>query len=199
MFPKDAITETPIHPTLAQRWSGRAFDPNRAVEAKTLIQLFEAARWSPSASNQQPWRLTVWDRNEDFQQWSRAFECLTGFNRTWACHAPLLMLAAAETTSSEGKPNRWAPYDCGAAMMSLSVEATALGLMVHQMGGFDRQAIQQAFELPESYEPMSVLAVGYQLPEGLIPKDLEEREFAERTRKPLESLIFKGSWGRPFR
>lgn len=199
MFPKDAITETPIHAALAHRWSGRAFDPNRSVESETLLKLFEAARWSPSASNVQPWRLMVWDRNEDFQLWSRAFECLTGFNRTWACHAPLLMLAAAEKVSSEGKPNRWATYDCGAAMMSLSVQATALGLMVHQMGGFDQGALTQAFDLPSSFEAISILAIGYQLPEGLIPKDLREREFAERSRKPLESLIFKGSWDRSFR
>ena len=199
MFPKDAITETTIHATLAHRWSGRAFDPNRSVEDETLIKLFEAARWSPSASNMQPWRLTIWDRNEDFQLWSRAFECLTGFNRTWACHAPILMLAAAERITPEGKPNRWAAYDCGAAMMSLSVQATALGLMVHQMGGFDQEALSKAFELPEAFEALSILAIGYQLPEGLIPKDLQEREFAARARKPLEHLIFKGSWGRPFR
>ena len=199
MFEKNAHTQTPIIEALAQRWSGRAYDSDRPVERTKLLALFEAARWAPSCFGYQPWRLLIWDRSEEFQTWHRAFECLAESNRAWACHAPILMLACADTRFADDRPNRWCHYDTGAAVMSLSTQATALGLMVHQMGGFDATKIRSEFAIPEAFDCLAMITVGYQLPLDQIPEEFLERELAPRSRRDLAESFFEGVWGQPIK
>jgi nitroreductase len=196
MFTKAIETAVPLHDLLANRWSGRGFDPQRTVAQDTLLALLEAARWSPSCFGDQPWRLLIWDRNVDKVNWQLALNCLGESNQVWARAAPLLMLICASTQfSHNGKANRWAEYDTGAAALALSIQATAMGLMVHQMGGFDKEAIQRQFQIPEFYAPMAMIAIGYQLSPDEIPEPLREREFAARDRKPLAAMFYLGRWG----
>jgi nitroreductase len=198
MFRKKALTRIEIAAVLAERWSGRAYDPDRPVERNKLLALLEAARWAPSCFGDQPWRYLIWERLAEPERWRRAFDCLTEGNRRWAFRAPILMLACADSRFSDGRPNRWGPYDTGAASMSLAIEATALGLMVHQMGGFDAGKIRAEFAIPERYECMAMMTVGYQLPEDRIPDELKEREYAPRSRRPLAESFFMGEWGKSF-
>lgn len=144
MFSKPAHTKTDIHPLLQNRWSGRAFDANRAIEKEKIDALAEAARWAPSSMNAQPWRLTAIFR-EQMAIWTSVKECLAASNQTWADQAPMLLVIASETQFTDGKPNRWAAYDTGAAMMALSIEATHQGLMVHQMGGFNPERLRRSW------------------------------------------------------
>lgn len=195
MFQKPADTQTPILEPLAQRWSGRAYDPARPVERSQLLAVLEAARWAPSCFGYQPWRLLIWNRTEDDGSWQQAFACLSEGNRAWAGQAPLLLLACAETQFADGRPNRWAQYDTGAAMMSLSVQATALGLMVHQMGGFDAGRIREQFAIPHTFDCIAMLTLGYQVPRDQIPAELQERELAPRSRRPLGESFFEHRWG----
>jgi nitroreductase len=197
MFEKRADTEVPIADTLALRWSGRAYDPDRPVERGKLVALLEAARWAPSCFGDQPWRYLLWERQADPERWRRAFECLAEGNRAWVERAPILMLAMADSQFTDRRPNRWGQYDTGAASMSLSVQATELGLMVHQMGGFDAGKIRAEFAIPERYDCMAMIALGYQLPRDKIPDDLREREFAPRNRRPTAESFFLGEWGKP--
>ena len=198
MFEKKAQTQVPINDLLAQRWSGRAFDPDRPLTQEQIMALLEAARWSPSCFGDEPWRFIVFDRRGEAESWRKALECLSEGNQGWACNAPLLLLAAASTgfSNREGG-NRWGRYDTGAASMSLCVQATAMGLMVHQMGGFDIDRTRQSFAIPEDFEPMAMIAVGYQLPLEAIPEERRERETAPRRRNPLGENFFTGTWGRP--
>jgi nitroreductase len=197
MFEKPAETAIPINALLARRWSGRAFDPSRPVPHEALIALCEAARWAPSCFGDEPWRYLVWDRDADPIAWGRAFATLSEGNRAWAGAAPLLVLAAASRVfSREGRPNRWGRYDTGAASMSLVLEATERGLMVHQMGGFDPERLRREFEIPETFECIAMMAIGYQLPEPAISEDLSEREHAPRSRQGLPERFFIGAWGR---
>jgi len=146
MFEKPASTEVPIAAPLARRWSGRAFDPDRPVSHEVLLALCEAARWALSCYGDEPWRFVIWDRCGDPDHWARAFAALAEGNRAWARDAPILMLAAAATVfARDGRANRWGAYDTGAAGMSLCVQATESGLMVHQMGGFDPERLRLAF------------------------------------------------------
>jgi nitroreductase len=195
MFPKRAVTAVEIADVLASRWSGRAYDPDRPVERAVLTALLEAARWSPSCFGDQPWRFLIWDRLTDRERWQRAYDCLSEGNRSWAVGAPLLMLACGDRQFTDGRPSRWGQYDTGAAAMSLCVQATALGLMVHQMGGYDPARIRVEFAIPERFECLAMIAVGYQLPEERIPEDLREREYAERSRRELGECSFLGEWG----
>ena len=92
---KLAETQVPIHELIGRRWSRRAFS-EAPVERDTLLGLFEAARWAPSSSNEQPWAFLVATRDH-----SKNHEDLAGvlveFNRAWASKAPVLILGFAHT------------------------------------------------------------------------------------------------------
>jgi nitroreductase len=200
MFEKKALTRVPVDDLIARRWSGRAFDPDRLLSRRQILALLEAARWAPSCYGDQPWRYIVCDRRSDAEAWDRAYTCLAEGNRTWAVHAPVLLLAVAGSVfARNGNPNRWGQYDTGAASENLCLQATAMGLMAHQMGGFDADKARAQFDVPEQYTPMAMIAIGYQLPRERIPASLREREFAERSRRPLPEIFFEGRWGMPVR
>src|SRR5580700_5239075 len=148
---KPASTNFPVHDIIRDRWSPRAF-ASKPVEPAVLASLFEAARWAPSSNNEQPWAYLVAtkDNPEDF---AKMLSVLVDFNAGWAKSAPVLVLAVARLNFPNGNPNRNAFYDTGAATALLSVEATARGLGVHQMAGFDHAKAKQVFEIPADCEP----------------------------------------------
>ncbi|MDO8962720.1 MAG: nitroreductase family protein [Methylophilus sp.] len=192
---KPAITQTPIHDVLANRWSPRAYDANKPVSQTQIMSLLEAARWAPSCFGDQPWRFVVCDKSSNPDAWQKAFDCLVPGNQTWAQHAPVLLLICANTLFGHNqKPNRWAPYDTGAATENLCLQATALGLAGHQMGGFDATKAQAAFAVPEQFTLMAMVTVGYATVADILPDDLRERELAPRERRPLGELFFNGVW-----
>jgi len=185
---RTAETSTPIHPALAERWSPRSFQKATPIDESLLTAALEAARWAPSAANSQPARFIVARRG------SRAFELveqsLMGFNAVWAGSAAVLVVGAVEVADAEGKPRRWAEYDLGQALAHLSVQAHHDGLHVHQMGGFDVDAVKAAFELPENVVPVTVSAIGVlDTPEALPDEVLRAREVAPRTRLPLADIV----------
>ena len=199
MFDKKAKTSVQVNDLIARRWSGRAYDPDRQVSSEQVMALVEAARWSPSCFGDQPWRYIVCDRKSNETAWNNAYSCLSEGNQTWAKNAPVLMLSIADSIMSRtGKPNRWGQHDTGAASMSLCIQATELGLMVHQMGGFDVDKSRDLFSVPEQYTPMAMMTIGYQLPLENIDGELKEREIAGRSRKPLNMNFFEGTWGNPY-
>jgi nitroreductase len=195
---KPAITQTPIHEIIANRWSPRAYDASKPVTQIQITSLLEAARWAPSCFGDQPWRFIVWDKNTDATTWQQAFDCIVPSNQTWAKDAPVLVLICADTLFSHNQtPNKWAQYDTGAAAVSLCLQATSMGLVTHQMGGFNGDKARESFAIPDQYTPMAMLSVGYEGDAKKLPDDLKARELAERNRKALGELFFKGTWGKP--
>jgi len=198
MFNKKIETKVAIHELIASRWSGRAYDSEKLVSRKEIIALIEAARWAPSCFGDQPWRFIVFDKATNESAWDKALACLAEGNQSWAKDAPLLLLACADTVLSQnGKPNRWGQYDTGAASENLSLQAAALGLMVHQMGGFDADKTRIEFDIPEQFTPMAMMTVGYQLAEDTIPDEIKEREYNARARNTLDENFFEGHWTIP--
>lgn len=196
MFEKKAQSSVAIHPLLANRWSGRAYDSDREIEAEVLTSLFEAIRWSPSCFGDEPWRFIVCNKTTNPDAWKNAFECLMEGNQAWAKDAPVLMLGVCDTVlSKNGKSNRWGQFDTGAASMSLCVQATELGLMVHQMGGYDAELARSIFNIPDQFICLSMISLGYQLPLERMSEDQKERELSPRQRSPLQEKFFEGSWG----
>ena len=184
---KTADTTAPLHPLLAERWSPRGFDRTHHVDDDQLTTLLEAARWAPSANNSQPWRFLVARRHDD--DFARLADILAAGNRSWAGHASVLVLVAAETVDETGRPRPWALYDAGQAVAALSLQAQAEGLSVHQMGGFDADAARHAFGLDETLTPVVVVALGLRDDEADLPEPLAGRERAPRTREPLDALL----------
>jgi nitroreductase len=194
---KPAVTQTPIHELLAERWSGRAYDATKPVTPQQIIALLEAARWAPSCFGDQPWRFVVWDKATNAAGWWQAFDCLAPSNQTWAVDAPVLMLVAADKLfNHNGEPNRWAQYDTGAAAENLCLQAQAMGLMAHQMGGFDEDKARALVGVPTQYTLMAMLTVGVQAEPAEFKEGVKERELAPRKRREFADLFFTGVWGK---
>ncbi|MGH7382058.1 MAG: nitroreductase family protein [Candidatus Methylomirabilales bacterium] len=195
---KLAETRYPIHELLRERWSPRAF-ADRMVEPEKLRSLLEAARWAPSSFNEQPWSFIVAIK-EHPGEYERLLSCLVEGNVRWAQHAPVLMLSVAKLVFERNqKPNRHAFHDVGLAVENLVIQGMVLGLFVHQMAGFHADRAREVYGIPEGYDPVAAMAIGYLDDPGRLPDDLREREVAPRIRKPLESFVFSGQWGQPSR
>jgi nitroreductase len=186
----------PVHEFIRKRRSPRAFS-TKSVEAETLGSLLEAARWAPSSFNEQPWNFIV-ATQQNRPDFERLLACLTQFNIEWARHAPVLMLSIARLISeSSGKPNRHAFHDVGQSIAGLTFQATAFGLVVHQMAGFDVQKARHEFSIPDDHEPVAVAAIGYPGDPATLSDKLRARELAPRKRKLLREFVFTGTWGQP--
>jgi nitroreductase len=190
---KPAAVDHPIHDLLRRRWSPRAYS-ERPVEPEKLQSLFEAARWAPSSNNEQPWHLILGTK-DDPSAHDRLFQCLNEKNKKWAFRAPVLMLSVARLNfEEEGMPNRHAWHDTGMAVFSLAIQATALGLIVHHMAGFDVEKARTDLGIPYGFDPVAMVAVGYPGDPAVLDDRLRQREAAPRERKPQTEFVFSGMW-----
>ncbi|MBS4057449.1 MAG: nitroreductase family protein [Bacteroidales bacterium] len=191
---KSAQNTFALHPLLKQRWSPRAFS-STDIEPEKIRQMLEAARWSPSSSNEQPWRFILGFKGDETHQ--KIFSTLVEFNQLWANTAPLLMLAIGNTMSQK-KPDQANPaykYDVGQAVAHLTFQAMSDGLFVHQMGGFDTKKAALLLEVPFGFEVLTALAVGYIGDPEVLHPNLKKSEIAPRERRPLDELVFGKAFG----
>jgi len=194
LMQKPAPSDFPIHELISERWSPRAF-ADKPVPRDVLRSIFEAARWAPSSNNEQPWAYIVASR-DDNASFEKTLSVLVEFNANWAKGAPVLAIAVARLTFAKNNvPNRNAQYDTGAATALLSVEATARGLAVHQMAGFDPEKARHVFGIPAGWEAIAAIAIGYPGDPASLPQPLQDREMAPRTRKPINEFVMAGHWG----
>src|SRR5215467_14155384 len=198
--PKHAASDHEIHDLIRHRWSPRAFDPSREVVRADLQRLFEAARWAPSSLNEQPWRFVVAERTRTPEAFAALLGTLTGRNPTWADKAPVLVLVALRGNfEGHDVPNASAWFDAGQAVALLVVQATAMGLSVRQMEGFDSARAREVMRVPPEFEPAITMAIGYAGdPESLTHEKHRQAERTPRTRRPLSEFVFDGQWGKQF-
>ncbi len=183
-----------VHDVIRRRWSPRAFS-DKEVSTAALKTIFEAARWSASSSNEQPWRFLVGRRGDETYQ--KIFNALVEFNQSWAKSAPVLVLSVAKKTfTGKGTPNRHNLHDTGAATANLALQATADGLHTHPMAGFDPEQLRASFAIPSDYDIGAVTAIGYFGDPATLPEHLLKQEVAPRQRKPLEEFVFS-DWEKP--
>ena len=188
-------TDQPLNNALSERWSPYAFDPRREVNPEDLAAVFEAARWSASSYNAQPWRYIVGVRNRGQAAWDQVFDVLLEGNQPWAKNAPVLAIGLAEHNfEHNGKPNKAALHDLGAASASLTVEATTRGLVVHQMIGIDPDKARTVFNLGGTIEPLTALAIGYAGDAGSVDEEYAKRDSKKRERKPIGEIIIQGGF-----
>ncbi len=191
---KPAETQYPIEEILRRRWSPRAFS-DRLVEPEKLQSLFEAARWAASSFNEQPWNFIVATKQNP-EEHTRLLSCLVEGNQRWARAVPVLMVSVAKLNFDKtGKPNRHAFHDVGLAMGNVLVQATALGLFVHQMAGFSPEKVREIYGVPEDFEPVAAIAIGYGLVADELPEAFREFDLGARRRKPVNSFVFEAHWG----
>jgi nitroreductase len=182
---------TPAHevlPIFTARWSSRAMSGEPVAEAE-LMRLFEAARWAPSGSNSQPWRFVY--AQAGTEEYQTLLELLFPGNRLWSERASALVVITSQGRMPDGRPHPSHAFDAGAAWMSLALQGSAMGLVVHAMGGFDRERAPQAIGLPPGYEIHCVVAVGKPGDPAALPEQLRARE-QPSARLPVEQLAFAG-------
>ena len=193
---KKASPDHPIHELISTRWSPYAFS-KRPIPREHLLSIFEAARWAASSFNEQPWRYIVAsrDRKDDFE---RVLSCLLEGNQAWARQVPTLALGCTRVTfSHNGKPNRVAQHDLGLASASLTFEATSRGVYVHQMAGIRPGKAREVFAVPDEFQVVTALALGYRADLGAQAPELQARDENPRTRRPLDEFVFGAGWGEP--
>lgn len=191
---KSAQTDFKLHPLISERWSPRAFN-GEPVEIEKLQRIFEAARWAPSSSNEQPWRFIVGFKGDDV--YDKIFSTLVEFNQLWASTAPVLILALTRKSSSKNpeKENHSARYDLGQALAYLTFQAMSEGLFVHQMGGFDMSMAAELLKVPADFHVVTVSAIGYIGDPEVLHPNLKKMEYATRTRQPLAEMVFSETFG----
>jgi nitroreductase len=193
-LPKWANPDHPIHELFVKRWTPYAFS-ERLVPDEDLRSLFEAARWSVSSYNEQPWRYIVATR-ADSEEFERLCSCLNEWNQPWAKAAPVLALGCTSLNfARNGQPNTAAEHDLGAASACLTLEATARGLFVHQMIGILPDRARELYRIPDGFRPLTALAIGFLGDPNALPEKYKERDLAPRQRKKTAQFVFGGRWG----
>ena len=184
-------TQAPVDPMFPGRWSPRAY-PDEPLSDAELASLFEAARWAPSCYNDQPWLFVAAVTAEEK---ARFTEALAEGNRAWAPRAgALIFLLARKHFAHNGKPNRWAEFDCGAAWLSLALQARTMGLYSHAMAGFDAAKAHEVLGVPEDeYAVVSAVAVGRRGDADALPETLRRME-KPNDRKPLAEVWRRGAF-----
>jgi nitroreductase len=179
---------------ISHRYSPTAFD-KRVPTKEDLLILFEAAQKAPSAFNEQPWRF-IYTTTDDQPAHRKFLDCLVDANKLWAKTAPVLALSLAKKTlTRNGKPNFYAHYDTGMAIGNLLVQAMSQGLYVHQMGGYDRNKAISNLEIPDDFEPMAMMAIGYPGNLADLPAELHERAIKRSVRKNIDEVVYYGRIG----
>lgn len=185
---KIADTKYNVNQLIKSRWSSRAFEGNN-LQQEEINTLFEAASWSASSMNDQPWEYLYANNGED--GFNKIVDALMVGNQPWAKNSSVLIISLARKNFSNGKPNRHAMYDVGAANTNLILQATAMGLRTHTMGGFDMIKIKELFSITDEYEVAAVLAISHQGNIDNLVEPFKTRETNVRSRKSIADFVKK--------
>lgn len=181
----------PIQSYFLNRWSPRSMT-GESMSDEELMPLFEAARWAPSNYNSQPWRILYAKR--DTPDWDVFYSLLVDFNKEWCKNAAaLLVMVSRDTLERNNKPSATHRYDTGAAWMSIALEGSARGYVVHGMSGFDYDAAREKLKVPEGYTVEAMAAIGKRAPKEKLPPEIQEKE-KPSTRKELSEIIMEGKF-----
>lgn len=189
---RNVVTSVPLIEELATRWSPRVFDADAVIDHEDVTAMLEAARWSPSANNLQPWRFIVGLRGSEL--FDTIFTNLKGFNQAWAHRSSALVVNVIDTRVPEGGSAKFYQYDLGQSVAHMTVQAQALGWFVHQVGGVSGPQLAEALGLEPHLEVFTVSAIGRPVDPTTVPDvtpELVSRETAPRVRKDLDEIVLK--------
>ncbi len=191
---KKRLNKYEIVDYIADRWSPRAFDAAKKIENGAVMSLLEAARWAPSAFNEQPWRFMVGHRGD--KTFDNILSTLVEWNRQWAANASVLVLNMGKKTfTKNGKQNVTFKYDVGQAVAFMLIEAMHHEIISHEMSGFDSAEASRLFHIPDDFQPISVTAFGYFGDTDSLPEDMRKMEISDRSRKNIDAIAFRNTFG----
>lgn len=183
---KTATTQYPVIDLIKNRWSPRAFS-EQALTEEEVNTILEAASWSASAMNEQPWEYYVAHKNTE--GFNKIFNCLVEFNQLWAKNAAVLIVAVARKTFAANQDsNIWAEHDLGLANATLMLQASSMGIYSHAMAGFVKEKAIESLELASNQNPICVIALGRLGDAESLVEPYKSREAAPRTRKSISEF-----------
>src|SRR5512145_2568372 len=172
---------------IAARRSTRAY-ADRPVEPGKIERMLEAARWSPSSGNRQPWRYVIVDKAAPSRS---ALEAALDPGNAWAKRAPVLVAAAARRADGASVESRdYFLHDTGLATMSLVYRGVDQGLVVHPMAGWKEGAVRAALAIPDDAVPIAVVAVGYPGRHEDLDEETRKKDEKPRVRKGIGAIAF---------
>jgi len=184
-----------FHKIIATRRSRRAF-ADRPVEPEKIERMIEAARWSPSCANRQPWRFAVVEKGDPRRL---ALEEALDPGNAWAKKAPVLIVSGARREDGSVVESReYYLHDTGLATMSLLYRGADQGLLVHPMAGWKEAPLKAALSMPEDFRPIAVVAVGYPGKPEDLDEETRKKDEKPRVRKGIGEIAFRGRFGEPF-
>lgn len=196
MLEKPAQADYPVHDLIKRRWSPVSF-LEKPVEFEKIKSLFEAARWAPSSFNEQPWYFLIASKKNK-SDYQKMLECLMDHNQLWASSAPVLLIAVASLKFTRNDHlNRHAYHDVGLALQNMILQAVSEGLMARMIAGFHIEKVTKAYQIPDQYEPVTAVALGYPNPSEDLDQKLLAKQKAPRLRKPVQDFVYEGAWGSP--
>lgn len=193
---KKTVVSESVNELFIKRWSTRAFDVNKKIEKEKLVSICEAGRLTPTCFNDQPYKFIIWNKNENEEEYNKAFSCLGEWNQNWAKTAPVLIAAIANTKfKKNGEFNKWAEYDTGSTTMSMILQAISMDIYSHPMGGFDEEKLKSTFNISDDFVPLAMIAFGYQSENiDVIDKSYHDGETKDRERLSLETNFYFNEW-----
>jgi nitroreductase len=183
-----------VDPLFLERWSPRAFDGSDLPDADLAI-IFEAARWSPSAFNSQPWRFLYAKRGD--ADWDRFLSLLIPWNQSWAHSASVLIYILSDslpfTDKETGAPagSHTHSFDAGAAWACLALQAARLGYHAHGMSGIQHDLARAELAIPDRYRLEAACVIGRIGDPATLDEKLRARELPSG-RKPQSEFAFRG-------
>lgn len=167
---------------IKERFSPYEFT-DRSISQKDMNILFEAAGKAASAFNEQPWRF-VYALKEDEEVFKNIHECLVEGNQGWTKDVAALVIAVvSKNYEKNGSKNTVRKHDLGLAVGNLSVQAQSMGIHLHQMAGIIPRNCVEKLNIPDGFEPITAIALGYY-----------EGESGVKERKAVDEIAFKGTW-----
>lgn len=183
-----------LNDIINKRKSILAFN-GKKIDDRIILSLYEAARKAPSSFNEQPWRF-ISASVEKKESFDKILETLNDKNRFWAELASLLVVVLSKKEfSRNNKPNRYYMFDTASAISNLTFQANSSGLYVHQMGSFEEQKVREQFSVPDEFEPIVILAIGYKGDSDLLPDNLKQSEKSESKRISINEILFENTFG----
>ena len=183
-----------VHPLIAGRWSARGYDAEAVIDNDDLTAILEAGRWAPTWGRIQPVRFLVGYRGDD--TYRQLTTSLNRGNASWAPAAAALVAIVTTDDQEDAAKHEYGAVDAGLALGQMILQAEALGYNGHPMAGFSKAEVVQAFDIPEGYRPMVILAVGRLTADAdRLPAEIRERDAWPRERLPLAQIAFAGRWG----
>jgi nitroreductase len=184
------VPDFDIDPQFVKRWSPRAMSVEPLREAD-LLRLFEAARWAPSSSNNQPWRFIY--ARAGTPHFEPLHSLLGDGNRVWCARAGALIVVLSKITFDNGNPARTHSFDAGAAWMSLALQGSEMGLVVHGMAGFSYDRARSELGVPDHFAVECMIAVGHPGKLEDLPESHRARE-SPSGRRPVKDSVFEGKF-----